>query len=102
MPNARTCVVSYRDGDGLEHSVVVSAGSLYEAAARGLKALRESPFCDGHRPSPAARLTVAVRAVEARHEVKLSRLQEWLNSVGKSPREQALKHELRKLLDWLG
>jgi hypothetical protein len=29
----------------------------------------------------------------------VSRLRQWLESVGKSPREQALKHELRKLLD---
>jgi hypothetical protein len=28
VPNARTCVVSFQDRDGLEHSVVVSAGSL--------------------------------------------------------------------------
>jgi hypothetical protein len=37
----------------------VSASSLCEAAARGLKAFRESPFCDGVRPGPAARLTVS-------------------------------------------
>jgi hypothetical protein len=35
VPNARTCVVSFRGRDGQEHSVVVSASSLYEAAARG-------------------------------------------------------------------
>jgi hypothetical protein len=102
VPNARTCVVSFRDQEGLEHSVVVTASSLYEAAARGLKAFRESPFWDGARPGPAARLTVAVKAVEARHEVKLSRLQEWLNSGGRSPREQALKNDLRKMLGWEG
>lgn len=99
MPNSRNCVVSFRDGNGLEHSVVVSAASLYEAAARGLKAFGDSPFADDARPGFAARLTVAVRSVEARHEVDMLRLREWLSSNGKSPREQALKHELRKLLD---
>lgn len=99
MPNSRNCVVSFRDSQGLEHSVVVSASSLYEAAARGLKAFRDSPFCEGARPGAAARLTVAIKAVEARHEVNVSRLRAWLESSGKSPREQALKHELRKLLD---
>lgn len=102
MPNVRTCVVSFRDHDGLEHSVVVSASSLYEAAARGLKAFRESPFTDGARPGPAARLTVSVRSVEARHEVSLSKLQAWLGSQGKSPREQGLKYDLRKMLGWEG
>lgn len=82
------------------HSVVVSAGSVYEAAARALKAFQESPFCDGARPHRAARLTVAVRSVEVRHEVNLSQVQAWLGSAGKSPREQALKHGLRKLLGW--
>jgi hypothetical protein len=71
-------------------------------AARGAEAFRESPFCDGARPNRAARLTVAVKAVESRHEVNLSKLQAWLSSTAKSPREQALKHELRKLLDWDG
>jgi len=50
VPNARTCVVSFRDPEGLEHSVVVIAVSLYAAAARALKAFKESPFCDGARP----------------------------------------------------
>ncbi len=59
-----------------------------------------TPFCDDVRPGTAARVTVAVRSVEARHEVDVSRLREWLGSNGKSPREQALKHELRKLLGW--
>lgn len=49
--------------------------------------------------SSEARLTVAIKSVEARHEVKVSRLREWPESMGKSPREQALKNELRKLLD---
>lgn len=84
------------------HSVVVSARSLYEAAARALKAFGESPFADGARPGPAARLTVAIRSVEARHEINLSQLQAWLSSQGKSPREQALKYDLRKLLGWDG
>jgi len=102
VPTARTCVVSFRDPEGLEHSVVVSASSLFEAAVRGLKAFGESPFSDGPRPDPIGRLTVAVRSVEARHEVSLSKLQAWLGSQGKSPREQALKVDLRKMLGWEG
>lgn len=47
---------------------MVGASSLFEAAARALKAFRESPFTDEARPGPAARLTVTVRSVEARHE----------------------------------
>jgi hypothetical protein len=37
------CVVSYSDPEGLEHSVVVMADSLFEAAAMALRAQRLWP-----------------------------------------------------------
>jgi hypothetical protein len=38
----RKCTVSYCDVNGVEHSVEVSADSLYEAVAQGLRVFREN------------------------------------------------------------
>jgi hypothetical protein len=41
MAALRSCTVSYRDSEGVTHTVDVSAASLYEAAVLGLKAFEE-------------------------------------------------------------
>jgi len=41
---------------------------------------------------------VAVKAPATIHEVRFSRLEEWLQSHGRSPKEQALKADLRARL----
>jgi hypothetical protein len=72
-PNARTRAVSYRDWEGLEHSVEVTANSLYEAAVLGLGAFRESSHVEHCGPGPAGLLRVTVKAEES-HEVKVQQL----------------------------
>jgi len=47
---------------------------------------------------PGTRLRIAVEAPTTTHELTVDRLQSWLNSNGKSPREQAVKVGLRQLL----
>ena len=94
MPNARTASSPPRLGGGLEHSVEVTACSLYETAVLGLKAFRESSQVEHCGPGPAGPLRVTVKAEES-HEVKVQQLKAWLKSVGKSPREQALKTRLQ-------
>jgi hypothetical protein len=42
----RTCTVSYKDVEGVTHTVEVSASSLYEAAVLGLKAFEETGWAD--------------------------------------------------------
>jgi len=96
VPNARTCVVSYWDTEGMEHSVEESATSVYEAAALGLQSFRKSSLTSA-RPGQAT-LRVTVRAEESR-EVRVSALESRLGSGGKSPREQALKGRLWEALD---
>jgi hypothetical protein len=45
---SRSCVVSFTDADGVEHSVRVSAASLYEAAVLALAEFRRHGFCGYH------------------------------------------------------
>jgi hypothetical protein len=40
----RKCVVSFRDGEGVEHVVEVTAESLYEAGALALQQFRRSDW----------------------------------------------------------
>jgi hypothetical protein len=43
----RTCLVTYRDIEGVEHTVEVSADSLYEAVAQGLRAFLDADWARG-------------------------------------------------------
>jgi hypothetical protein len=58
---------------------------------------RRCGFTD-HAPGTATRLTVTVKAPATSHEVRLSKIEAWLQSGGKSPNEQALKVRLREVL----
>ena len=48
--NARTCVVSFVDSNGIRHSVEVAAEWLYEAAALPVSEFRRHPWIDDAEP----------------------------------------------------
>jgi hypothetical protein len=58
------------DPEGIEHSVEVSAESLYEAVALAICALRQ----DDWSPPPGLRLRVSVRQPVVEHAVEMRRL----------------------------
>jgi ATP-dependent DNA ligase len=65
----RTCTVSCCDLKGVEHSVEVTAASLYEAVAQGLRVFRENDWVDdigGGRTT----ITVVVRQPRVEHKVR--------------------------------
>lgn len=47
---------------------------------------------------PGTSLRVAVEAPTTTHELSVGKLQAWLDSNGKTPREQAVKVTLRQIL----
>jgi hypothetical protein len=47
---------------------------------------------------PATRLTISVEPPATTHELTVGKLQAWLDTNGKTPREQATKVTLRQLL----
>jgi hypothetical protein len=97
VPTARTRVVSFTDSEGIRHAVEVSASSLYEAAALAICEFRRCGFT-ANAPDPATRLAVTVKAPATSHEVRLSKIEAWLESGGRSPNEHALKVRSRALL----
>ena len=84
----------------IRHSVDVMAESLYEAAALAVKAFRTAKLLDS-QPVLVTELEIKVSTPAVTHTVSIRRLQEWLECSGKTPREQALKHRLRGMLNGL-
>lgn len=66
----RTCRVSCPDLDGVEHAVDVSANSLYEAVAQGLRAFRDADWA-GDMGRGQTSITVVVKQPEVEHKVRV-------------------------------
>jgi hypothetical protein len=92
-----TCRVSFQDGAGITHTVSLAASSLYEAAALALAEFKRSGFALA-AVGPGTRLRIDVEAPTTAHEISVAKLQSWLDSSGKTPREQAVKVRLRQAL----
>jgi hypothetical protein len=90
MP-VRECKVSFVDARGVRHSVSVYASSVLEAAAAGLKQIRETEMIEDDGV-----LDLRVDLVtNTSHKVSLSKLKAWLESSGRNPREAAVKAQRR-------
>jgi hypothetical protein len=92
----KTCTVAVTDPRGSRHSVEVLAESLFEAAALGLKLLRDDGWVDA--PGPATRLEVQVKAPAVKHEVSVQQIQRWLEGSSISPNEMVRKAKLKAML----
>jgi len=86
----RSYLVSFTDSEGVEHSVRVSAESLYEAAVEAIAAFKQSVLADAPL-RPGARLTISVKAPEERHTITVSKVLSWLEGVASSPSEKIKK-----------
>ena len=81
----RTCRVVCRDMNGVEHAVEVTAESLYEAVARGLKAFQDTDWAGdiGHGQTM---ITVVVKQPEVEHKVRTRAFEAWLESAASTSR----------------
>jgi hypothetical protein len=78
VPN-RSCRVSVIDLEGIEHTAHVTADTLYEAVARGLKAIKSSAWA-GEIPEGITTITVCA----AQPEVGTPRQDRSVQGVGES------------------
>jgi hypothetical protein len=93
----RSCRVSCRDAQGIEHSVEVTAQTLFEAVAQAWRILGDSEWhSDGGRPP--SLFVVRVKQPEIEHKVRIQDFENWLAAAPKSPVEMALKSRLRKIV----
>jgi hypothetical protein len=92
----RTCVVSFRSVPGVVHSIEVSAGSLYEAAALGLSLLRQDGWVA--QVAPGTKLEVQVREPAITHVVSVAQIRRWCDGVTTSPDEVLKRKRVKELL----
>ena len=93
----RTCKVSVTDIRDIEHSVDVTAETLYEAVAAALAALQQDSWV-GEIGQGFTTVSVLVQQPPVKHEVKMKDFLSWLGRPGRSPAEVMLKQKLEKIL----
>ena len=96
MP-VRSCRVTIQDMDGVDHTVQVSAATLYEAVARGLSALREEEWVAGIAQGLNV-VKVSVISTPIEHSVKMGDFQKWLAREGGTPRDRTDRSRVREIL----
>ena len=94
----RSCKVTIEDMNGARHTVEVTAGSLYEAVALGLAAIRTDQWVTGIAQGLNP-VKVRVMNVAVEHEVKIQDFTKWLDRSGGSPREITDRNRIRSILD---
>jgi hypothetical protein len=95
--SSRSCLVSFTDAEGIEHSVRVPAESLYEAAVEAIAAFRRGVLAEMPL-GPKTRLTIRVMTPEEEHKVTIAKVLSWLDGVAASPSEKLKKNRLRERL----
>jgi hypothetical protein len=93
----RTCKVSVSDVEGIEHSVEVTAETLYGAVAAALVAFHDDAWV-AQIGYGLTTLTVAVQPAVIEHKVRVQDFLAWLARKGGSPAEVALRNKLSKML----
>ena len=88
--------VTVSDARGVQHTVEVTADSLFEAAALALAALKADEWTEP--VGPGTRLEVQVQHPVVVHKLTVKQLERWLNRAMPSPNETLKKKRLRELL----
>lgn len=75
----------------------MTADSLYEAVAQGLRVFRQNDWVDNIGRGQTT-VSVIVQHPVVEHKVRVQDFERWLESQGRTPAEVSLKGRLRKLL----
>lgn len=93
----RSCKVTVRDLQGIDHSVHVTASTLYEAVALGLAALHGEEWVAAIATEP-TEVRVSVVSVPVEHSVKLKDFVKWLDCRVLSPKDVIDRGRVREIL----
>lgn len=94
--SVRSCRVTIHDLEGIEHSAEVSAESLYEAVALGLRAIRQCSWVEDIGQNFTIR--VLARDTPVEHTVEFRAFHKWLEQRSRSPREITAHARVREIL----
>lgn len=99
MP-VRSCTVTIRDLAGVDHSVHVTASTLFEAVALGLASIRTDEWTESI-PDGLNAVRVSASNVPVEHSVQMKDFNAWLKKEGGSPRETSDRRRIREILGLL-
>jgi hypothetical protein len=91
----KKCKVTYKDLDGVLHSVEVTAESVYEASVLALSALSKHEWVE--HVGPGTRLEIQILEPGVAHLLLVAQLRAWLDRPTTSPAESVKKRKLREL-----
>ena len=95
--SVRSCRVTIRDTEGIEHTAEVSAESLYEAVALGLRAIRQCSWVEEIGQNFTIR--VLARDTPVEYTVEFRAFHKWLERPARSPREITARARVREILE---
>jgi hypothetical protein len=93
----KSCRVTVSDMEGVAHTVEVTAATLYEAVAMGLKQIRGNDWVEG-LAGALNTVTVSVKNVQVEHAVRIGEFTKWLERKGGSPAEVTRKKKIKEIL----
>jgi hypothetical protein len=93
----KSCRVTIADMEGVSHTVEVTAATLYEAVALGLKHIRGNDWVEGIAGALNT-VTVCVKNVQVEHTVQIGEFTKWLERNGGSPAEKGRKRRIKEIL----
>ena len=93
----KTCKVSIRDVDGIEHVAQVTASTLYEAVALGIRALEKDGW-SGEIPGGIATATVCVQEPSVEHVIQIQKMKRWIEQPGTTPADRIARQRIRGIL----
>ena len=93
----RSCKVTIKDLEGVDHTVDVNAATLYEAVALGIAAIRSDEWVT-EIAQGLNTVKVRVMNVAVEHEVRLKDFTSWLDRNGGSPREMLDRQRIKSIL----
>lgn len=93
MPQ-RKCLVSITDVEGVRHSVEVTAGSVFEAAAEAVDIFKGEGWA-ADALTPTAKLRIEVQTPVVVHDVPLPAVERWVRSPTTSPKDYLMKRQHR-------
>jgi hypothetical protein len=94
----RSCRVTVTDTEGVSHTVEVTASTLYEAVALGLKAIRGHDWVQGLSEDFGI-VRVSVTDIPVEHTVKIRDFNAWLQRSARSPKGVSTRSRTQEILD---
>jgi hypothetical protein len=95
MPG-KTCKVTYKDLEGVRHTVEVVAESVYEASVLALAALTRHEWVDN--VGPGTRLDIQIVEPNVTHTLLVAQLRQWLDRAPTRPADSVKRQRLKGLL----